>query len=155
VHILGAGSATITAHQAGSDIFGAAPDVSQNLTIDQADATVVITPYTVIYDGQPHTATVASITGVNGETGATVGTVDLTNTIHTLAGPYASDFWTFTGTANYKNIGNTLITDNIALALSTLPINLTVNNPYTMQVTAAGRPGPNTFSLAAGALPTG
>ena len=37
------------------------------------NATVVVTPYTVTYDGQPHTATVTSITGVNGETGATVG----------------------------------------------------------------------------------
>src|SRR4029077_3993382 len=37
--------------------------------INKANATVVVTPYTVTYDGQSHTATVASITGVNGETG--------------------------------------------------------------------------------------
>ena len=48
------------------------------------------TPYTVTYDGLPHTATVASITGVNGETGATVGTVDVSNTTHTNAGIYSS-----------------------------------------------------------------
>src|ERR1019366_7506299 len=38
-------------------------------TINQATATVVVTPYTVTYDGKAHTATVTSITGVNGETG--------------------------------------------------------------------------------------
>ena len=45
-------------------------------TIAKADATFTVTPYSVTYDGLPHTATVSTITGVNGETGATVGTVD-------------------------------------------------------------------------------
>ena len=65
-------------------------------TISKANATVVVTPYTVTYNGSPHTATVTSITGVDGETGATVGTVTLTTT-HTAAGTYASDSWSFTG----------------------------------------------------------
>ena len=75
-------------------------------SIDKATATVVVTPYNVTYNGQPHTATVTSITGVNGETGATVGTVNLSNTTHTNAGTYASDSWSFTGAANYNNIGS-------------------------------------------------
>ena len=79
--------------------------------IDKANATVVVTPYSVTMTAMPHTATVASITGVNGETGATVGTVDVSNTTHTNAGTYASDSWSFTGTANYNDIGNTTITD--------------------------------------------
>ena len=58
-----------------------------------------------MYDGQAHTATVVTITGVNGETGAAVGTVDVSNTTHTDAGTYASDSWSFTGTANYNDIG--------------------------------------------------
>ena len=37
--------------------------------IDKADATVVVTAYSVTYDGNPHTAT-STITGVNGGTGA-------------------------------------------------------------------------------------
>ena len=41
--------------------------------IGKADATVVVTAYSVTYNGNPHTATVSTITGVNGETGATVG----------------------------------------------------------------------------------
>jgi hypothetical protein len=50
---------------------------------------------------------------VNGETGATVGTVDVSHTTHTNARTYTSDYWSFTGTANYNNIGNTTITDYI------------------------------------------
>jgi ribosomal protein L18E len=56
---------------------------------------------------------------VNGETGATVGTVTL-NTTHTNAGTYASDSWSFTGAANYNNIGNTTITDIIDKANATV-----------------------------------
>src|SRR4029077_3947702 len=80
---------------------------------------VVVTPYTSLtttYDGHSHTATVTSITGVNGETGTTVGTVDVSHTKHTNAGTYASDYWFFTGTANYNNIGNTTIIDSIGKA---------------------------------------
>jgi hypothetical protein len=61
----------------------------------KANAVVVVTPYTVTYDGNPHTATLASITGVvNSETGATVGTVNVSNTTHTNADTYNADFWT-------------------------------------------------------------
>jgi hypothetical protein len=90
--------------------------------IDRADAVVVVTPYDVVYDGQPHTATVVSITGVNGETGATVGTVDVSNTTHTHAGTYASDSWSFTGTANYQDIGATTIADEIDKASATFTV---------------------------------
>ena len=61
-------------------------------------------------------ATVSTITGVNGEMGATVGTVDVSHTTNTNAGTYASDYWFFTGTANYNDIGNTTITDSIGKA---------------------------------------
>src|SRR5207249_2838720 len=78
-------------------------------TINKATATVVVTPYTVTYDGSPHTATITSITGVNGETGAAVGTVDVTTTSHTNAGTYSTDSWSFTGTGNYNDIAATTI----------------------------------------------
>ena len=73
--------------------------------IGKANAMVVVTPYSVTYDGNPHTATVTSITGVCGETGATVGTVDVSGTTHVMANPAGySDTWSFTGTGNYNNI---------------------------------------------------
>ena len=82
-------------------------------TVAKATPTVVVTPYSVAYDGNPQTATVTSITGVNGETGATVGTVTL-NTTHTNVGIYNTDSWIFTGTGNYNNIGSTTSTITVA-----------------------------------------
>ena len=79
---------------------------------------------------------VTSITGVNGETGATVGTVDVSNTTHTNAGTYAGDSWSFTGTANYNNIGNTTITDQIDKANATVVV-----TPYSVTYDAQSAHG--------------
>ena len=97
-------------------------------TISQADATVKVTPYSVAFDGSPHTATY-TITGVNGESGATVGAVTL-NSTHTAPGAYTSDFWSFTGTANYNNIASTPFTDTIT---ATTPV---LTNPTATSVTS-------------------
>src|SRR5262249_30605199 len=99
------------------DLSFVASSGSNSLTVSKANATVVVTPYTVIYDGASHTATVTSITGVCGETGATVGTVDVSETTHIMAtgSPY-TDTWSFMGTANYNDIAagpSTTITDTI------------------------------------------
>src|SRR5205085_364070 len=102
--------------------FPAANFVNGTLTIHKADAAVVVTPYNVAYDGHVHTAAVTSITGVNGETGVTVGTVDASNTSHTPAGTYATDSWSFTGTANYNDIAATTITDKINKANATVVV---------------------------------
>ena len=111
-------------------------DIASNTitdTINKATAIVNVTPYTVTYDGQPHSATIVSITGVNGESGATVGTAEIGDTTHTAAGTYSGDFWTFTGTANYNNIAATTITDTINKANATVVV-----TPYT--VTYDGKP---------------
>jgi hypothetical protein len=101
-------------------------------SIAKANAVVMVTPYTsanTSYDGSSHTATVTSISGVQGETGAIVGTVTL-NTTHTNAGTYASDSWSFTGAANYNNVGPTTITDSIAKANAVVMV-----TPYTSATT--------------------
>ncbi|HVS51711.1 MAG TPA: MBG domain-containing protein [Opitutaceae bacterium] len=90
------------------------------IVIAKANASVVVTPYSVTYDAVAHSATVASISGVNGETGATVGAVTL-NTTHTDAGAY-SDSWSFTGGANYNDIAATTISDKIAKANATVSV---------------------------------
>jgi hypothetical protein len=103
-------------------------------SIAKANATVVVAPYTTLtttYDGNPHTATVTSITGVNGETGAIVGSVDVTHTTHTNAGTYSTDYWTFTGGINYNNVGATTIADSIAKANAVIVV-----TPYTSLTTA-------------------
>src|SRR5439155_16732491 len=98
----GLGNYTISYHNA-----------SIGLTMNKAAATVVVTPYTcptTTYTGLSHTATY-TLNGVNGETGAAVGTVDVSHTTHTPASTYESDYWFFTGSCNYNDIGNTTITD--------------------------------------------
>ena len=55
--------------------------------IAKANATIVVTPYSVTYDGNPHTAT-GTATGVNGES---LSGLDLSGTTHTNAGTYATD----------------------------------------------------------------
>ena len=91
------------------------------VTITKVNATVVVTPYNVVYDGNPHTAAY-TITGVGAEAGATVGTVDVSNTTHTDVGVYASDTWSFTGTANYNDISATTITDRIRIPAPTASV---------------------------------
>jgi len=113
---------TITYSYAATTNFGAASNALTSLTTNKANAIVVVTPYTVTYNGQAHTAAITSITGVNGETNGTVGTVDLTHTSHTSAGIYSADFWTFTGTANYNNIPATTITDTHNKANATVTV---------------------------------
>ena len=112
---------------------------SGSVTVGKANATFTVTPYTVTYDGSAHSATASTITGVNGETGATVGTVTL-NTTHTAAGAYSSDSWSFTGTANYNNIGSTPITDTINKVTPTVTVTV---GSYTY---SGSSQGPNTFT---------
>ena len=109
-------------------------------TIDKANATVVVTPYNVTYDGQPHTATVSSITGVNGETGATVGTVDVSNTTHTNAGTYAATPGASRARPTTTTSPATTITDTIDKANATVvvtPYDVTYDGlPHTATVTS-------------------
>src|SRR4029077_957720 len=105
--------------------------------IGKADATFTVTAYSVTYNGNPHTATVSTITGVNGETGATVGAVNVTGTTHTNAGTYNNDPWAFTGTANYNDQNGT-VNDYIGKADATFTVtaySVTYNgNPHTATV---------------------
>ncbi|HEV2277765.1 MAG TPA: hypothetical protein VGS02_06305, partial [Acidobacteriaceae bacterium] len=66
--------------------------------IARAKAAISVTPYSVTYDGNAHTAT-GSATGVKGES---LSGLDLSNTTHTNPGAY-NDSWTFTdATGNYN-----------------------------------------------------
>src|SRR5439155_14756365 len=99
-------------------------------TINKATATVTVTPYSVTYDGSPHTATYA-IAGVNSEAGATVGAVTLTST-HTAANTYSTDSYSFTPAANYSSTLSAAstaspFTDTINKATATVTV-----TPYSM-----------------------
>jgi hypothetical protein len=95
---------------------------ANTLTVNKADATIVVTPYNIPYDGNPHTAT-GTATGVDSES---LSGLDLSGTTHTNAGNYAGDPWTFTDvTGNYNNSSGT-VDDVISQASSTTTV--TVSN---------------------------
>jgi len=96
---------------------GNSADVSINVL--KANPTIIVTPYSVTYDGNAHTAT-STVTGVNSE--ALTG-IDLSGTTHTIAGNYPSDPWTFTDvTGNYNNQVGT-VSDSIGQANLTVTAN--------------------------------
>ena len=99
----------------GTNYNDASGDVS--ILISKADATIVVTPYDVTYDGNAHTAT-GSATGVKGEA---LSGLDLSGTTHTIAGDYPTDAWTFTGGTNYNDASGT-VSDKISKADATIVV---------------------------------
>src|SRR5205823_6218187 len=78
----------------------------------KANATIVVTPYSITYDTNAHTAT-GTAKGVNSES---LSGLDLSATTHTSAGTYAADGWTFTDvTGNYNNASGA-VSDSLARA---------------------------------------
>jgi len=86
------------------------------LTIGKGTATINITPYSVPYDGNAHSAT-GSATG-SGSVNLS-GDLDLSGTTHTNAGSYTSDAWSFTDpTGNYAYTSGT-VSDTITMLTAT------------------------------------
>jgi len=92
------------------------------IVINKANATIVVTPYDVVYDGAAHTAT-GSATGVAGVNLSSL--LNLSGTTHTLGGHYLTDTWTFAGNGNYTAANGT-VTDRVRYAWSDVrqPINV-------------------------------
>ncbi len=111
-------------------------------TILKANANITVTPYSVIYDGNPHTAA-GTATGVGTPPVNLAADLNLSGTIHTNAGTYSTDSWSFTDpTGNYNNVASTTITDTIVKAsanITVTPYNVTYNgNPQTATGAATG-----------------
>ena len=88
------------------DYMTASASVSLKVNAASGSSGAVVTPYTVSYDGNPHTAT-ASFTGLGGVSLA--ADFNLTGTTHTLPGVY-TDTWTFTDpNGNYTSASGTII----------------------------------------------
>ena len=84
------------------------------ITITKANAVVNVTPYTVSYDGLPHSAT-GTATGVLAENLTSLLTI---NSTHTNPGIY-TDSWSFAGNANYVASSGTF-TDTITPTISSV-----------------------------------
>jgi hypothetical protein len=107
-------------------------------TVSKANATIVITPYNVTYDGNAHTAT-GTATGAGGVDLS--GLLTLNGTIHTDAGDYPSDPWTFAGNAVYNSANGTVhdIINKADAIIAVTPYDVTYDgNAHTATGTATG-----------------
>jgi len=98
-----AGTATASYTYAGDANHTSSSD-SKTFTIAKAAATISVTPYSVTYDGNAHTAT-GTAKGVKGES---LSGLNLSGTTHTSVGDYPSDIWSFVGGTNYNNASGTV-----------------------------------------------
>jgi hypothetical protein len=87
-------------------------EVNGSYEISKANATIVVTPYDVVYDGNSHTAT-GTATGAGGENLNAL--LDLSETTHMNAAAYPGDPWSFAGDANHNPDSGT-VDDNISKA---------------------------------------
>jgi hypothetical protein len=79
--------------------------ISVTVTDVQYNATIVVTGYSVTYNGNSHTAT-GTATGVNSENLSAF--LNLSSTTHTNAGTYTGDNWTFTANGDYNAANGTV-----------------------------------------------
>ncbi len=125
-----------------------------NDVINKTDATILVTPYDLVYDGNLHTAsgTATGIGGVDLSTG-----LNLTGTGHTSAGTY-KDSWTFTDSTGNYNPASGTVTDAIDKATPTVTWANPAAIPYgtlltNTQLTATGSvPGTLSYNPPAGTM---
>ena len=132
------GPYTVTASYSG-DNYNSASMGSLSQSAIQATASITVTPYSVTYDGNPHTATgtATGVGGVNLSAGLT-----LSGTTHTSAGTYATDAWSFhDASGNYADASGT-VSDLIKQAAQTIAFGPLSNQvfgaaPFAVSATAS------------------
>jgi sugar lactone lactonase YvrE len=121
VSFVGAGACKLTANALAGPIYSAVNGSPQMFTIAQATPNILVTGYSLPYDGTPHKATVAA-TGINPSVDLS-SEVNLSLTTHTAAGTYTLDSWTFTDSAgNYSPTSGT-VSDTISKAIASVTPN--------------------------------
>ncbi len=163
VHILSAGTTTITASQNGNNNYNAAPTVAQILTINKASLTITADNKTKTYGADNPVFTISYSGLIDGETSAnlnTLPTISTTATTTSAVGTYpitvsgasAANYQityvngalsvypgtqTITFTASPKTYGDPDFTLN-AVASSGLPVTYSSSNPAVATVDADG-----------------
>jgi hypothetical protein len=118
--------------------------VNGSYTIDKANADCAVAGYSVIYDGNAHTAS-GTCTGVLGES---LSGLNLNGTTHTFVGNY-TDNWTFTDvTGNYNDASGTVNDKIIAWTLNGFYQPVDMNGVY--NVVKGGSTVPLKFEVFAG-----
>src|SRR6185369_11811326 len=116
-----AGTYSVAARFAGDNNYNPKQSAAAQLIINKAEAVITVTPYSVIYDGNPHTATGTAV-GVETPPADLSSMLHLSGTTHTSAGDYATDPWTFDGDNNYK-LANGNMHDHINQADANTTVN--------------------------------
>ncbi len=129
----------------GDPNYNSIPSTTIEDIISSVNADIVVTAYTVPYDGNQHLATITTATGAGGQNLSSF--VNLGNTAHTNAGTYATDSWSFSGDPNYNSIPSTTIEDIISSVNADIVVtayNVPYDgNPHTATGTATGVGGLN------------
>jgi hypothetical protein len=94
----GTGTCTVQVDQAGDANYNPAPQLTQNVTAQKANATINVSGFTGMHDGLPHGAT-GSATGVLGENLS--ASLNLGPVFTNVPGGTAN--WTFNGGINYND----------------------------------------------------
>jgi hypothetical protein len=125
-----AGSQTLSVSFAPTDTtdYNTPATATVQLQVNQANATINVTPYNVTYDGNAHTA-MGTATGAGGVNLA--ADLTLSGTTHTSAGTYAADGWSFIDPAgNYASASGTVSdTINQASQTITFPVGINPSSP--------------------------
>ena len=121
---------------------------SATLVVGKANASIVVTPYNVPFDGTSHTAT-AVATGVAGDDLSSF--VSLDGTTHTDAGTYAADAWSFAGGVNYNDASGT-VSNSIGRAAQAITFGALAGRTYgdpAFTVSASGGASGNAVTFGA------
>jgi hypothetical protein len=94
----GTGTCTVQVDQAGNANYNPAPQLTQNVTAQKANATINVTGFTGTYDGLPHGATGSAIGVLSEDLSASLNLGDTFTIV-----PGGTAYWTFTGGTNYND----------------------------------------------------
>ena len=107
VHLTGAGSCTITAHQAGDATYAPAPDVSRTFTIARASQTISFGPLADKTFGDPDFAVSATASSGLAVSFAAAGNCTVSgNTVHLTSAGSCTITASQAGNANYQPAAN-------------------------------------------------
>jgi len=134
IHVVGAGTTTITASQSGNSTYNAATAVQQNLVVVPAALTVTATNATKVYGAVLPTLSVAYTGLVNGDTFSNLTTQPVITTTATAASPVGSYTITASGAAS-ANYAISYVAGTLSVTLA--PLTITANNATTVYGSAA------------------
>lgn len=146
VTIVGVGTTTITASQAGNTNYNAATSVTQALTVDKANQTIsaLTTPITKVYGDVPYSAATTSSSGLTisySSSNTAVATVDATGLVTIVGVGTTTITASQSGNSNYNvatSVTQVLTVNKVnqTITFNALPTKITTDATITLTATA-------------------